>query len=202
MGTEESKDPESVEEVHERYSLFTLNEKRCITAMAAYAASFSTLSGFIYYPALPQLAETLSVSIDDINLTVTTYMAVATVAPTLMGDTADVLGRRPIYVIALSLYIATNIATALAKSYIALLVLRLFQGLAISGSSTMKLTCVGRFVLTFSLRYLCYCIRCHYRYCNTGRERILRCSCIFCVCPSTDCLIALLNLFYQINNGT
>ncbi|TLD28420.1 hypothetical protein PspLS_03372 [Pyricularia sp. CBS 133598] len=117
----------------ETYSVFTRAEKRCITAMVAYAAAFSTLSSFIYFPALTQLAESLSVSIDAINLTITSYMAVATVAPTLLGDAADVLGRRPACVFSLSLYVVTNLATALSKSYVALLVLRLFQAFAISG---------------------------------------------------------------------
>jgi len=140
MDSDKTVDPEAVVLVREPYSLFTRNERRCITAMAAYAASFSTLSSFIYFPALPQLADTLSVSVDAINLTVTTYMAVATVAPTLMGDVADVLGRRPTYFISLSLYVVTNIATALAKSYVSLLILRLFQGLFISGNSVSQCT--------------------------------------------------------------
>ncbi len=60
-------------------------------------------------------------------------MAVATVAPTLVGDAADVWGRRPIYVITLSLYLGANIAIALSTSYSALLGLRVLQALAISG---------------------------------------------------------------------
>lgn len=118
----------------ERYSVFTTGEKWCIVAMVSYAAWFSTLSSFIYYPAIHVLSQTLSVSVDKINLTVTSYMAVATIAPALVGDAADVLGRRPIYVITLSLYLAANIAIALSKSYSALLSLRVLQALAISGT--------------------------------------------------------------------
>lgn len=120
-------------EVMEKYSVFTTTEKWCIVAMVSYAAWFSTLSSFIYYPAMHLLSKTLSVSVDKINLTVTSYMAVATVAPTLVGDAADILGRRPIYVITLSLYLGANIAIALSKSYSALLGLRVLQALAISG---------------------------------------------------------------------
>lgn len=72
-------------------------------------------------------------SIDAINLTITSYMAVATVAPTLLGDAVDVLGRRPACVFSLSLYVVTNLATALSRSYVTVLVLRLFQAFAISG---------------------------------------------------------------------
>ena len=58
----------------------------------------------------------------------------ATIAPTLVGDAADVLGRRPVYVVVLSLYMGANIAIVLANSYKALLGLRILQAIAISGT--------------------------------------------------------------------
>lgn len=121
-------------EAIEKYSVFTAAEKWCIVAMVSYAAWFSTLTSFIYYPAIHQLSQTFSVSVDKINLTVTSYMAMATVAPTLVGDAADVLGRRPVYVIALALYIGANIAIVLSNTYRALVGLRILQALAISGT--------------------------------------------------------------------
>ena len=81
-------------------------------------------------------------------------MAVATVAPTLVGDTADVLGRRPVYVIALSLYIGANIAIVLSDSYAALLGLRVLQALAISGMLSVPV--FGSLLMssgTFSIAY-------------------------------------------------
>ena len=121
------------EEPRELYSVFTSVEKWCIVAMVSYAAWFSTMTSFIYYPAIEQLARVFSVSIDQINLTVTTYMAVAIVAPTLVGDAADVLGRRPVFCIIMILYIGANVAIVLANSYSALLGLRMVQALAVSG---------------------------------------------------------------------
>ncbi len=107
--------------------------------MVSFAAWFSTLSSFIYYPAIHQLSHVFSVSVDKINLTVTSYMAVGTIAPTLVGDTAGVLGRRPVYVIALSLYIGANIAIVLSNTYSALLGLRVLQALAISGMHSVSM---------------------------------------------------------------
>ena len=115
------------------YSVYTSIDKRVIVAIVSYTASFSTLTSFIYFPAIHQLAQTFSVSIDKVNLTVTSYLAVATIAPTLVGDAADVLGRRPINVVTLILYIGVNVAIVLADSYGALLGLRLARALAISG---------------------------------------------------------------------
>ncbi|KAI1414615.1 multidrug resistance protein [Hypoxylon sp. FL1857] len=134
MATKTPRDTPTVVEIVNNYSMFTTTEKWCIISMISYAAWFSTLSSFIYFPAVHLLSEDLSVSVDKINLTITSYMAVATIAPTLVGDAADVLGRRPVYAVTLSLYVAANIAIALSKSYNALLGLRVVQALAISGT--------------------------------------------------------------------
>ena len=132
--------------------------------MVSYAAWFSTLKSFIYYPAIYQLSETLAVSVDKINLTITSYMAVATIAPTLVGDAADVLGRRPVYMLALSLYMGANIAIVLTSSYPALLGLRVLQALAISG-----MLCVPLAVFNANVpRHLLSCIRDDYRRCISG----------------------------------
>lgn len=160
MVTEKAVEDQETAVSREKYSVFTRAEKWCIVALVAFAASFSTLSSFIYYPALHQLAETLSVSVDEINLTVTSYMAVATIAPTLVGDAADVLGRRPVYMATLSLYVVANVAIALSKSYAALVGLRVLQALAISGT---QLTITSRGVLgsmaNISFRHFLYRIR-------------------------------------------
>ena len=141
-------------DVIEKYSVFTTAEKWCIIAMVSNAAWFSTLSSFIYYPAIHELSQVFSVSVNKINLTVTSYMAVATIAPTLVGDAADVLGRRPVYMITLSLYIGANMAIVLADRYSALVGLRILQALAISG---MLLTPILNSTLmpsgTFSIAY-------------------------------------------------
>ena len=121
------------EEAIPKYSVFTAVEKWCIVAMVSYAAWFSTLTSFIYYPAIHALSRAFSVSIDKINLTVTSYMAVATIAPMLVGDTADVVGRRPVYITVLSVYMGANVAIVLSNTYTALLGLRVLQALAISG---------------------------------------------------------------------
>lgn len=130
-------------QITERYSVFTQVEKWCIIALVSYAAWFSTLSSFIYFPAIPTLAKDLGVSINKIDLTVTTYMAVATVAPMLVGDAAEIWGRRPIYAVTLTLYFGANLAIALTRSYRALLALRALQALAISGNVAVDMYVVG-----------------------------------------------------------
>jgi MFS family permease len=117
------------------YSLFTKNERRGIVVLIALAGWFSTLSSFIYYPAIPIIAEDLHASIGMINLTVTSYLIVSAIAPAIVGDAADTFGRRPLYAVTLTLYVAANIGIALQRSAVALLLLRMLQSAGISGRS-------------------------------------------------------------------
>jgi len=123
-----------VDTAAERYSVFTRNEKRYIVFLIALAGWFSTLSSFIYYPVIAFVATDLHTSIRNINLTVTSYLAISAFAPAVVGDAADMLGRRPLYVITLAIYLLANIGIGLQHSFTALLLLRMLQSLGISGS--------------------------------------------------------------------
>jgi MFS family permease len=118
----------------ELYSVFSKSERRWIVFTVSFAAMFSGLSSFIYYPAITPLSKSLKVSIELINLTVTAYMIVAGVAPSVTGDMADQTGRRPAYILAFAIYFASNLGLALQKSYSALFVLRMLQSAGSSGT--------------------------------------------------------------------
>ncbi|KAK4664020.1 uncharacterized protein QC763_500760 [Podospora pseudopauciseta] len=51
---------------------------------ASFSATFSTMSSYIYYPALVPVAHDLGVSVALVNLSVTTYLIVAAIAPAFM----------------------------------------------------------------------------------------------------------------------
>ena len=165
MGSENSnvQHDDQLASTSQQYSMFAPAEKWCIAALVSYAAWFSTLSSFIYCPAIPSMSRALSVSLDQINWTVTLYMAVATVAPILVGDAADVLGRRPIYVIILSLYLVANVAIAASSTYSALVGLRVLQALAISGQQPSRGPSATR-LYAEGCRHLLYRVRRYYRY--------------------------------------
>ncbi|KAK8040704.1 Major facilitator superfamily transporter [Apiospora marii] len=116
------------------YTKFSKVERRVIVALIALAAWFSTLSSFIYYPAISSIAEDLESTIGLVNLTVTSYLVVSAVAPAIVGDAADTLGRRPLYAVTLTLYVAANIGIASQRSFVALLILRMLQSAGISGT--------------------------------------------------------------------
>ncbi|KAL2166540.1 hypothetical protein VTG60DRAFT_2527 [Thermothelomyces hinnuleus] len=115
------------------FSTFTRAQKTLVALAASLAALFSTLSSFIYYPALTRVAEDLGVSLMLVQLTVTSYLVVAGVAPAFMGDMADRGGRRPVYALMFALTVGANVGIALVRRWAGLLVLRMMQSAGSSG---------------------------------------------------------------------
>lgn len=102
--------------------------------MVTWGTFISPTSANIYFPALNSLKADLNVSSALINLTLTSFMIFQGLAPTVVGDLADMTGRRPAYIIAFIVYIAANIGLALQNSYAALLILRCLQSTGSSGA--------------------------------------------------------------------
>jgi MFS family permease len=119
----------------ERYSVFSIWQKRYIVGIIALAGWFSTLSSFIYYPAITPIARDLQSSIARINLTITSYMVISAIAPAITGDAADLYGRRPLYLVTIGMYLLANIGIAVQSSFVGLLLLRMLQSAGISGQS-------------------------------------------------------------------
>lgn len=116
------------------YSIYSKRQKQFIIVMTSCAGFFSPLSANIYFPALNSLSADLHVSSSLINLTLTSYMIFQGLAPTLMGDLADMSGRRPAYIIGFIIYIGACVGIALQDSFVALFVLRCLQSTGSSGT--------------------------------------------------------------------
>ncbi|KAK7943605.1 uncharacterized protein PG986_012718, partial [Apiospora aurea] len=119
-------------------------QKIWIISIAPWAGWFSTASSFIYYPAIPFMVTQMGVSVEQINLTVTSYMIASGLFPTIVGTLADRYGRRITLVVTISVYVVTNVALTLRRSFPALLVLRMLQSAAISGGILYNLWHSGR----------------------------------------------------------
>lgn len=115
---------------------FTTTQKKWIVFIAASAGWFSTASSFIYFPAIPFLARDLSASIEQVNLTVTSYLVSSGIFPSITGNASDRYGRRPLFILTLGVYVVVNIGLAIQQSFIALITLRMLQSAAISGRFT------------------------------------------------------------------
>jgi hypothetical protein len=116
------------------YTIFSPRIKIFIIIMSSISSLFSPVSSVIYLPALDVLASFYHVSTSRINLSVTTYMILQGLAPMFFGDMADQMGRRPVYILTLSIYLAANVGLALQSNYAALLVLRALQSTGSSGT--------------------------------------------------------------------
>ncbi|KAI0444623.1 major facilitator superfamily domain-containing protein [Xylaria telfairii] len=125
------------------YSAFSPRQKKGTIALVAFAGWFSSLSSFIYFPAIPFMAADLGVSTEKINLTVTAYLIASGIFPSLVGEAADNLGRRPVLVVTLIFYVAANVGLALQSSFGLLFFLRVVQSAGISGSYAVTYGVVG-----------------------------------------------------------
>ncbi|KAL8951377.1 MAG: hypothetical protein Q9222_002655 [Ikaeria aurantiellina] len=125
--------PQASEGHKDPYTTFNKSFKRWIVFLVALAGFFSPLSANIYFPALNYLAKDLHVSLELMNITITVYLVCQGIVPSLIGDLADTVGRRPVYMGTFTVYLAANIGLALQNSYPALLVLRMIQSAEASG---------------------------------------------------------------------
>ncbi|KAI8308446.1 Itaconate transport protein [Colletotrichum sp. SAR11_59] len=116
------------------YSAFPPSTKRWVAFMAAVACFVPPMSANIYYPVLAPIAEDLHVSVAAVNLTVTSYMILQAISPTLFGDFGDMAGRRPAFLVAFAIYLVANVGLTLQRNYAALIVLRMLQSGGSSGA--------------------------------------------------------------------
>ena len=87
------------------YTIFTRHQKWMILTLITIAATFSGISANIYFPAIPAIASDLSVSEEDVTLTVTAYMIFQGISPSFWGALADAKGRRITYICTFLVYI-------------------------------------------------------------------------------------------------
>lgn len=117
------------------YTAFTRKEKRLLTLLLGIATTTSPLTATIYFPLLPLLRAHFNTSTQAINLTITLYIIFQALSPAIFGPLSDSLGRRPIYLFTLALYMVANLGLALNKhSYGVLLGLRTLQSLGASAA--------------------------------------------------------------------
>ncbi|KAK3943259.1 putative transporter AQR1 [Diplogelasinospora grovesii] len=125
------------------YSAFSKGTKRWIVTMVTFSSFVSPMTANIYFPALNPIAKDLGVSVNLINLTLTTYMILQGISPTIFGDFGDMAGRRPAFIISIVIYMFANLGLALQDNYAALLVLRMLQSAGSSGTLALGFAVVA-----------------------------------------------------------
>ncbi|EPS29312.1 hypothetical protein PDE_04261 [Penicillium oxalicum 114-2] len=109
------------------FSIFDRRQKWLIVTIASTAATFSGFASNIYFPALPTISADLDVSLELVDLTVTSYLIFQGLAPSLWGPISDVKGRRVAYLLTFLVFTGACIGLAETKNYATLIVLRCLQ---------------------------------------------------------------------------
>jgi multidrug resistance protein len=116
---------------------FSNKKKNWILFQVGLAGFFGPLSSTIYVPALLDIATNLNTTLNMVNLTISLFILFYGVAPMVWAPLSERLGRRPIYITTLSLYILTSIGCALSHNIVSLLVMRILQACSSSAASAV-----------------------------------------------------------------
>lgn len=111
------------------YSSFTPIQRITIVTICSFAALISPLSSTLYVPALPAVAESLGVSISKVNLTITSYLILQGLSPSIWASIGESMGRKVLYLTLLTVYTGACIGLAITNNYGAVLGLRALQSL-------------------------------------------------------------------------
>lgn len=138
----EIKPPAPAEQHHPNppspYTLLTSPQRTLIALLAGLATMFSPLTANIYLPCLPLLQRDFTTTLQLMNLTVTGYVLIQGLSPTLFSQLSETLGRRPVYLLTFSIFAAASVALAtIPASYPALLALRMLQSFGSSVSTSI-----------------------------------------------------------------
>lgn len=122
-----------------------LTSRRALVGIPVALAMLSMIGPFSIdtpFPAFTQMREAFGVSGRDMQLVVTTYMLAFAAMSIFHGPLSDAVGRRPVIVVSVSVYVAASIGAALAPSLTVLLVFRVVQGLSAGGATIVSRTII------------------------------------------------------------
>ncbi|KAK1994357.1 MFS general substrate transporter, partial [Colletotrichum falcatum] len=122
---------------------FAPTQRIVIVAVAGAIGLLSPLSSNLYTPAVPAVARDLDVSTDAVNLTITSYLVLQGVSPTLWSAVGDSTGRRLLYLAALAVYLASCVGLALSRDYPAVVALRAVQAVGSASTTAIGASLIG-----------------------------------------------------------
>lgn len=114
------------------YTILTDTEKYAMLILLSISGVWSSISGSIYFPALPILTEKFNVTPAIANILVVTYLIFQGIGPTFIAFFADTYGRRPCVVACLLVYCAICVVISQTNVYWLLAVLRCVQAASIA----------------------------------------------------------------------
>ena len=118
---------------------------RTTVAIPLILASLSMLGPFSVdtpFPAFPDMGRDLDVDVGSLQLVVTVYLASFAAMSIFHGPLSDAIGRRPVIVGGIAVYVAASVAAALAPNLGWLLFFRALQGLSAGGATIVSRTVI------------------------------------------------------------
>lgn len=88
----------------------------------------------MFLPALPAMALAFGVSEARMGLAVSAYMVAAGVLQLILGPISDRIGRRPVMLVSMGLYVVASLGTFVATDFTVFLICRLLQAVVLAGS--------------------------------------------------------------------
>src|SRR3954451_12909628 len=104
-----------------------------MTVMLALLTALGPLSTDMYLPSLPTIARDLGASTAQTQLTLSAFLLGFAVGQFVYGPVSDKLGRRPLLLLGLGLFVLASLACAAAGSIETLVGARFVQALGASG---------------------------------------------------------------------
>lgn len=111
--------------------------------LLAATTFFVFFQGYMIAPLIPRLAAVFDVSVQTIGLAVPAYLIAYGTATLIYGPLSDRVGRRPVIITSLSMFILLTVLTGFAQSSTELTTLRLITGLGAGGVVPLALMLIG-----------------------------------------------------------
>ncbi|MDR2374099.1 MAG: MFS transporter [Bifidobacteriaceae bacterium] len=103
---------------------------------------FAMFSTDMYAPALPSMADEFQEPESLVNMTVVLFFAFNIVGMLVFGPVSDKVGRRPVFLLGISLFVVASAGCAMAAGVWALIALRIVQAIACGGVMSLCLAVV------------------------------------------------------------
>lgn len=126
-------------------TLRSTGELRLIMAGLMLALTLASLDGNIVTTALPQIVSDLG-GLAHLSWVVTAFALASTASTPFYGKFSDLYGRKPAFMVSISVFLIGSALCGLARSMTALIVFRALQGIGAGGLMTLTQTTIGDLV--------------------------------------------------------
>ncbi|MGM1029640.1 MAG: MDR family MFS transporter [Actinomycetota bacterium] len=136
------RDPRSVEPAEPDAPLMSRRQIMLVLVGLMMAMFLSSLSQTVVGTSMRTIADDLQ-GLDLQVWVVTAFLIVSTIVTPIYGKLSDIFGRRPLFLIAIALFLVGSIACSFAQDMVQLAAFRALQGLGAGGLMSLPLTIMG-----------------------------------------------------------